>query len=122
MRIAIVNWSSRRVGGAETYLDRVVGGLRCAGHDTALFSETDQPVDRGPIAMPREAPIWSVSKMGLEAAIDALRTWHPDMIYAHGLTDPTLEARTLQIAPAVLFAHNYYGTCISGAKTFKSPV
>jgi len=28
----------------------------------------------------------------------------------------------LDIAPAVFFAHNYYGTCISGAKTFKTPV
>ena len=28
MRIAIVNWSSRKAGGAETYLDRVIGGLR----------------------------------------------------------------------------------------------
>ena len=48
--------------------------------------------------------------------------WHPDVIYAHGLTDPAIEARTLEVAPAVFFAHNYYGTCISGAKTFKYPV
>ena len=122
MRIAIVNWSSRKAGGAESYLDRVIGGLRCAGHETALFCETELPADRVPITLPREAPFWSVSKMGLQAAIDALRAWHPDVIYAHGLTDPTIEARTLQMAPAVFFAHNYYGTCISGAKTFKFSV
>jgi len=122
MRIAIVNWSSRKAGGAETYIERVIGGLRCAGHEMALFCETDLPADRAPITLPREAPLWSISKMGLEAAINALRAWHPDMIYAHGLTDPAIEARTLQVAPAVLFAHNYYGTCISGAKTFKFPV
>ena len=122
MRIAIVNWSSRKAGGAESYLDHVIGGLRCAGHETALFCETDQPADRAPIALPREAPLWSVSKMGLEAAISALRTWRPDVIYAHGLTDPAIEVRTLQVAPAVFFAHNYYGTCISGLKTFKYPV
>jgi len=34
---------------------------------------------------------------------------------------PELEARILKIAPAVFFAHAYYGTCISGAKMFKSP-
>ena len=38
-----------------------------------------------------------------------------------GCIDPEIEARTLQIAPAVFHAHAYYGTCISGAKTFKSP-
>jgi glycosyltransferase involved in cell wall biosynthesis len=43
-------------------------------------------------------------------------------LYAHGLLDPSVERRTLEIAPAVFFAHNYYGTCISGAKTFKNPV
>ena len=73
MRIAIVNWSSRKAGGAETYLYRVIGALRCSGHETALFCEADGPADRAPIALPREAPIWSVSKMGLEAATEALR-------------------------------------------------
>ena len=99
MRIAIVNWSSRKAGGAETYLDRVIGGLRCAGHETALFCETELPADRAPITLPRQTPLWSVSKMGLEAAIDGLTGWHPDVIYAHGLTDPAIEARTLQVAP-----------------------
>src|SRR5438132_30986 len=47
---------------------------------------------------------------------------HPDLIYAHGLLDPELEARTLAIAPGVFCAHAYYGTCISGGKTFKFPV
>jgi hypothetical protein len=122
MRIAIVNWSSRKVGGAETYLDRVIGGLRCAGHEPALFCETDLPADRAPITLPWETPLWSVSKMGLERAVSALRGWCPDVIYGHGVADPDIEARTLEVAPAVLFAHNYYGTCISGAKTFKFSV
>jgi glycosyltransferase involved in cell wall biosynthesis len=43
------------------------------------------------------------------------------VIYSHGLLDPNLEAATIQIAPAVFFAHTYYGTCISGAKAFKRP-
>ena len=41
--------------------------------------------------------------------------------FSHGLLDPEIEARTLHIAPAVFLAHAYYGTCISGAKMFKSP-
>jgi glycosyltransferase involved in cell wall biosynthesis len=36
--------------------------------------------------------------------------------------DPALEARFLGIAPAAFFAHGFYGTCISGAKSFKAPV
>ena len=122
MRIAIVNWSSRKAGGAESYIDRVIGGLRCAGHEMALFCEMDQPAGRVPINLPRKAHLWRVSKMGLEPAISALRGWCPDVIYGHGLVDPGIEARTLEVAPAIFFAHNYYGTCISGSKTFKYPV
>src|SRR5256885_5474959 len=37
------------------------------------------------------------------------------------LMEPELEAEMLKVAPAVFFAHAYYGTCISGSKTFKFP-
>ena len=52
----------------------------------------------------------------------ALRwSWRPDLIYTHSLGSPRFEEATLKIAPAVFFAHAYYGTCVSGAKTFKRP-
>jgi glycosyltransferase involved in cell wall biosynthesis len=50
-----------------------------------------------------------------------LRAWRPDLVYVHGLQDPAIERQLLHIAPAVCFAHNYYGTCISGGKTFQNP-
>jgi glycosyltransferase involved in cell wall biosynthesis len=52
----------------------------------------------------------------------ALTDWRPDLIYTHKLSSPELEAATLKIAPAIFFAHDYHGTCISGAKTHKFPV
>jgi glycosyltransferase involved in cell wall biosynthesis len=122
MRIAIVNWSRRKAGGAETYLDTVVKAFRCAGHETVFFCELDQPADREPIGFAQEFPIICVSAIGHERALDALRKWKPNVIYAHGMRDPVLEGRMLAVAPAVFFAHGYYGTCISGAKTFKYPV
>ena len=50
-----------------------------------------------------------------------LRAWSPDLVYVHGLQDPQIEQQLQGIAPSVCFAHNYYGTCISGGKTFKNP-
>ena len=44
------------------------------------------------------------------------------MIYAHGLESPDVEDEAYGIAPAVFFAHVYFGTCISGAKTTWFPV
>jgi glycosyltransferase involved in cell wall biosynthesis len=122
MRIAILNWSNRRIGGTGTYLSTLMPYLQRAGHDLALWHEVDTPADYEKIPIPADAPAWSVADLGVEAALEELSNWRPHMLYAHGLLDPDVERRTLDIAPAVFFAHNYYGTCISGAKTFKSPV
>lgn len=122
MRIAIVNWSRRKVGGVETYLNSVIPELRRSGHQLAFLHEFDKPTNRERIALPDDVPSWCVADLGAHAALAALRAWQPDLIYAHGLLSPKLEAAIIRVAPSVFFAHNYYGTCISGAKTFKRPV
>jgi glycosyltransferase involved in cell wall biosynthesis len=122
MRIAVINWSRRQVGGVETYLNQIISGLHRVGHDMAFWSEIDEPVSRERIFLPDGSPAWCVAELGTHGALSALRNWQPDIIYSHGLLDPELEARTVAICPAVFFAHSYYGTCISGAKTFKFPV
>lgn len=122
MRIAIASWNRRKVGGVETYLGSVIPELHRLGHTLAFLFELDQPADREQIPLPIGVPAWCVSDLGAECALTALRDWNPDLIYSHGLLDPNLEARLLAIAPAVFCAHSYYGTCISGAKTFKFPV
>ena len=122
MRIAIVNWSNRRFGGTGTYLSTIVPHLQRAGHQIALWHEVNTPIDYDPIPLPPGAPVWSMADLGLEPALTALDSWQPDLLYAHGLLDPAVERRTLKIAPAVFFAHAYYGTCISGAKTVRRPV
>ena len=121
MRIAIINWNRRKIAGAETYLNSVIPELHHRGHQIAFLSESDEPVDREQIELPDQVPHWCVSEIGCRSALTALEAWKPDVIYAHGLTDPSFEAATIQVAPSIFFAHNYYGTCISGSKTFSSP-
>jgi glycosyltransferase involved in cell wall biosynthesis len=122
MRIAVINWSSRRAGGVETYLGGIIPELLRAGHEVGFWHEVDLPLDREPITIPEGVPVWSAAKLGAGQALSELRRWRPDLIYAHGMLDPELEAATIEVAPSVFFAHSYYGTCISGAKTFKHPV
>lgn len=119
MRIAVINWTRRRVGGTETYLGLIVPALAEAGHEVAFWHETDLPGERERIALPAGLPSWDVSALGAARALEELRRWEPDLIYAHGLLSPQLEAETLTLAPSIFFAHAYYGTCISGSKTFK---
>jgi len=122
MRIAVVNWSKRRVGGVETYLNTIIPELSRAGHEIAFWHEVDEPVERKQIELPDDAPSWCVSALGAEKALAALRDWRPDVIYTHKLSDPELERKVLGLAPSVFFAHDYNGTCISGTKTFKYPI
>jgi glycosyltransferase involved in cell wall biosynthesis len=122
MRIAVVNWSRRRVGGVETYLNTVIPELSRLGHEIGFWHEVDEPVERGQIGLPDKASAWCVAEMGKERALTALRDWRPDVIYTHKLSDPELEREVLGLGPSVFFAHDYNGTCISGTKTFKHPI
>lgn len=121
MRIAIVNWSTRKVGGAETYLDMVLPALRRRGHDLAMFCETDAPANRSRIAFPPGTPVFCADANRAGSALAQLAEWKPEVLYAHGLANAAVESQILGIAPAVLFVHGYAGTCISGEKAFKLP-
>ena len=120
MRIAISTWTRRLAGGVESYLAAVIPALADRGHELALIHEADEPSDRGPLHVRTDIPEWCMAD-GAGTAIERLRRWRPDVIFAHGLEDDALEARIASIAPTVLFAHAYRGTCISGTKTFASP-
>src|SRR6266851_3146596 len=121
MRIAVISHNRRRVGGAETYLSNVIPAIARSGHAVSFWCELDQPDHLDRIPLPEDAPAWCVSELGAEAALAALAAWRPDVIFAHGLSDPNLEGETIKLAPAVFFAHGYYGTCISGSKTHALP-
>ena len=122
MRIAILNWSRRKAGGIETYLGAVMPALVHAGHELAFWHEVDLPRNRERIVLPERTPAWSVEESDAASALGKLRAWRPDLLYTHSLLDPAIERQTLSVAPAVFFGHAYYGTCISGEKTFKNPI
>jgi glycosyltransferase involved in cell wall biosynthesis len=120
MRIAIAAHSSRRVGGVEQYLAAVVPALVRAGHAVSCWFETEDAdhspiLDRGGVV-----PAWTASREP-NGGLPALRAWRPDVLYAHGVADATFERALIDVAPSVLFAHSYYGTCISGTKTLNTP-
>ena len=116
MRIAFVNHTRRKVGGAEKYIGAVLPALARAGHEVAWMYESDVPADRECIACPSHAPSWCIAERGVTVALPELARWKPDILYTHGIADNTFHAALLDLAPSVLYAHNYNGTCISGNK------
>jgi glycosyltransferase involved in cell wall biosynthesis len=121
MRVAVATWTPRRVGGIEEYLSILIPALHQAGVEVALWHEVDKPANRQPIQVPEGVRVIFASETGVDAAIHALREWHPDVLYTQGLLDLDVEAKLLDIAPSVFFVHTYAGTCISGGKTFTRP-
>lgn len=122
MRLAILNSNARVIGGIESYLDRIMRALVARGDEVALLFDYDQPHDRPEIAAEAKIPRWSTSALGSSRAIDELRRWRPDVVFAHGLGSSGDLTAAAEIAPAAYFAHDYRATCISGFKRFAAPV
>lgn len=120
MRIAVVAHNSHRVGGIETYVGRILPALRRRRMDVAYVFESSEGL--GEPVLSRDEGIASWTAPGaMRVGLDRLRRWAPDVLFVHGLRSPELEREILALAPAVFFAHAYYGTCISGLKMHAAP-
>lgn len=122
MRLAILTYSNRIIGGAESYVSKIVPHLIHSGIEIGFWHENDTPEDRKAITNNDECPSWCVKNIGLTSALRRLVEWQPDILFGHGLSSPIAEEMTQKIARSILDAHNYVGTCISGMKTFKRPL
>jgi glycosyltransferase involved in cell wall biosynthesis len=122
VKIAIINRTDRRAGGVEAYLARLIPALRLSGHDVFFWHERDEPAEREVITGVGEGPACCAATKGAAAAVDTVRRWRPDVLFVHHVENPDLERALQSVAPGVFFAHEYYGTCISGTKTVRLPV
>lgn len=120
MRIAIVNHRSGHVGGVESYLAWVMPALARRGHELAGWFEEGPHPSKPSAMLKADTPSW-VEPVADARTTAELREWRPDVMFVHGLRSPASERTLQRIAPAVFFAHSYYGTCISGAKMHRLP-
>jgi len=111
MKVLIANHTSRLVGGAERYLSGVSQALRDRGLEVRLL--TEEPSDE------RSDPRTFASTR--TETREEFERWAPDVAFVQGLLQPSLEGWIVDRFASVLFAHNYYGTCISGEKRTRRP-
>jgi glycosyltransferase involved in cell wall biosynthesis len=114
MRIACTNHHRQLVGGTESYLKRLIPEFARLGHIVSLWHEDSVAAGAAAIDAPETFRVGPDSKQ-------ILNGWKPDVIYNNGLMNMEWEASLSNVAPVVHYAHNYYGTCISGEKTRKLP-
>jgi len=122
MRILIATSNRIVVGGVETYLEALLPRLLVSGHELAIVHEEATIPGRETIDQPGGGvTTWSVAELGGEGAKRAFDQWKPDVVYSHGLRGADLESHLIENYPVVLYAHNYYGTCVSGRKCHSFP-
>lgn len=119
MRILVSNDVRSGGGGVESYLASVVPALSAAGHAIALLY-ADPSAEQGPTTIETDAS-WSVSDLGLDAAIAAARAWRPDVCFAHNMRSLGIEEAIVGVWPTVKMMHAYAGACLSGHKAFSIP-
>jgi len=122
LRILIANLNRNIVGGAEKYLRDLIPGLRARGEAVALVYECPMDPEAERIDPPAsEVPTWCTTELGVDATLGWIAKWKPDVVYSHGLDDGSLESGLLAKYPNILYAHTYYGTCVSGTKCHAMP-
>ena len=104
----------------ETYLAAIVPALRRAGHEVGCWFETAGD-GADPVIGPAAGVVSWVASANPDRGVADLAAWKPDVVYGHGVASPAHERATLRLAPAVFFAHSYYGACISGTKSLPAP-
>ena len=122
MRVLIATAYRHMVGGVEKYLQLLIPGLLETGHSVGLLYE--YPAAEGQEFIdPEQArvPSWCARDLGTAAALGSLAEWEPDLVYLHGLDDGSLEDALVRRYPAILYAHTYNGTCVSGRKCHAFP-
>ncbi len=122
MRILLATSHRGLLGGAEKYLQSVLPGLIQRGHSVGLLYEySSDTAEPGIDSQAGHIPSWCSMELGVDSLLRSLKTWAPDVIYSHGLDDSELERSLLDSYPVAMYAHTYYGTCVSGRKCYSFP-
>src|SRR5205085_2680078 len=108
-------------GGTEAYLQNLIPALVTRGHEILFCAGREGDRSRSALELPSGMSACCADELGPEATLARARDFRPQLIFCHRLDDLELERRLLALCPGVFFAHNYYGTCISGAKTRSFP-
>lgn len=117
MRILVANDGLNDAGGVTTYLHAVCANLQERGHAIAWLHCADAA---GAPDVPASA-CWSAATLGSDRAIEAVAAWQPDVCFSHNMRALDVETALAGVAPVVKMMHGYFGTCVSGSKSFGWP-
>jgi glycosyltransferase involved in cell wall biosynthesis len=115
MRILVANEQAEIVGGIETYLRWLVPELAARGHE--VIGLTRYPGGGGEAWVPK----WATAVLTSDALELREVARGCDVAFMNSLGRVELEEALATYLPTVLFAHGFYGTCVSGTKMHAFP-
>lgn len=121
MRILIAHEALAGGGGVESYLASLMPALIARGHHLAFLHHNSRR-EAGPTRLEVPGvPSAGVADVGLEAAIDRMRAWGPDVCFSHNMQQLEVDAALTGEWPTVKMMHGYFGTCVGGQKSHAFP-
>lgn len=115
MRVLVATTHRAVVGGVETYLRAVLPLLRGRGLELGVLTAFGPAPGQADILDGcSDVPAWVND---LSAAV----AFRPDVVFTHDLPDMGMDAALVERFPAVRYAHNYGGMCVSGTKCHAAP-
>lgn len=122
MRILVATTYRNLIGGVERYVQVLMPGLLDRDHEVGLLHENTFNAQAETIDPANgRLPAWCAAGATLEETLRSVSEWGPDVVYSQGLDDSDLEDALLRTYPTALYAHNYFGTCVSGRKCHSFP-
>jgi glycosyltransferase involved in cell wall biosynthesis len=122
MRIAVVSANRQVIGGAEAYLRWLLPALVERGHELCVAFERDAVDPARALDRTVQAERCSLPELGLAQCKQRLLGYEPDLVYTHGISEPTLEAWLVENFTAVAYAHAFHGACATGTRRHTFPV
>jgi glycosyltransferase involved in cell wall biosynthesis len=123
MNILIATGHRNIIGGVETYLRALIPELLSRGHRVAMLYDHVGTAEKGTVDPPGvELPFWSNEDLpGRHELWHELTRWRPDVVYSHRIASTDIDRRLLESYPAVVYVHDYSGTCPTGRKSHSFP-
>ncbi len=124
MKILIATAHPNIVGGAETYVQALIPALSERGHELAVLCDyPSRDGSPGIDSMGHVRRYWYGTELRSGSREFAeLAAWKPDVVYSQGLESADIEHELQQHFPTVLYAHAYFGACMTGRKCHTFPV
>lgn len=122
MHIVATTRQSARIGGAEAYVERLLGLLVSLGHDVTVVFDLMDGDGSATITVPNGVAVHCLQTDGLEAVVRAVNAMDDAVVLANSLDSELYASGRRLRHPLVLYAHTYISSCINGMRLNRKPV